>query len=149
PEVKEKSVGLSVLFGDPQALTVLQKTVRDTKAPAATRQFALQALVQKKNAELVPLLQSLIEDRDMRGPAIRGLAAYSEVSTPRVILEKYATYTDDEKQDAVNTLASRPAYALALLEAMEKGPVPRSDVSAFTARQLQGLKDKQVNERLT
>jgi putative heme-binding domain-containing protein len=54
----------------------------------------------------------------------------------------------DEKQAALGTLASRPAYALALLDAIEEKRVPRGDVSAFTARQLQDLKDKRVTERL-
>src|SRR5262249_46271700 len=53
PEVKEKSVALSVLFGDAQALAMLQKTTRDISAPAAARQFALQALVQKKDPALI------------------------------------------------------------------------------------------------
>jgi putative heme-binding domain-containing protein len=46
-------------------------------------------------------------------------------------------------------LASRPGYALALLDAIDKGQVPRTDVSAFTVRQMQALKDKAVNERIT
>jgi putative heme-binding domain-containing protein len=53
-----------------------------------------------------------------------------------------------EKQDAIATLSSRPTYALALLDAIDQKKIPRDDVSVFTARQLQDLKDKQVNERL-
>src|SRR5262249_13599173 len=45
--------------------------------------------------------------------------------------------------------ASRPGYALALLDAVEKGQVPRRDVSAFTVRQLLGLNNNQVGERIT
>src|SRR5262249_51690610 len=57
--------------------------------------------------------------------------------------------TEAEKADAVGTLASRPVYALALLDAMEKGQVPRRDLSAFSARQLLALNDKALTERLT
>ena len=49
------------------------------------------------------------------------------------ILTRYAKFTAEEKADAVATLGSRPAYALALLDAMEKKQVPTSDVSAFQA----------------
>src|SRR5262249_456980 len=44
--------------------------------------------------------------------------------------------------------ASRPTYALALPEAVEKGPVPRRDIPAYTARQIQALKNKEVSARL-
>jgi putative heme-binding domain-containing protein len=37
---------------------------------------------------------------------------------------------------------------MALLDAMEKGIVPRRDLSPFTARQLLGFKDKKLTERL-
>jgi putative heme-binding domain-containing protein len=56
--------------------------------------------------------------------------------------------SDQEKADTVATLSSRPEYALALLEAMDKGRVPRRDLSAFTARQLLALKDPRLTERL-
>ena len=39
-------------------------------------------------------------------------------------------------------------YALSLLDAIEKGQVPRHDLSAFTIRQMQALKDPAVNERV-
>jgi putative heme-binding domain-containing protein len=48
----------------------------------------------------------------------------------------------------VQTLAARPDWALALLHSIEKGQVPRSDVSVFVARQMQGLKNQQVGELL-
>ena len=81
--------------------------------------------------------------------ALRGLASYSDPATPALILEHYATLTDAEKADAIATLASRPAYALALLDAMEKGRVPRRDMSAFTVRQLLAFNDKKLTDRLT
>src|SRR5262249_20159128 len=45
-------------------------------------------------------------------------------------------------------LASRPAYARALLTAVEQGRVGRRDISAFTARQLLALRDRQVEALL-
>ena len=56
--------------------------------------------------------------------------------------------TAEEKQDAIATLASRKEYALELLKAVEKKSVPRTDVSAYIARQLNSLGDKQVTDRL-
>jgi putative heme-binding domain-containing protein len=53
-----------------------------------------------------------------------------------------------EKADAIGTLASRPAFALALLDAMEKKQVATADLSAFLARQMVAFGDKKVTARL-
>ena len=42
-------------------------------------------------------------------------AAYDDPKTPALILERYKSLSDEEKADAVHTLASRPAFALALV----------------------------------
>jgi putative membrane-bound dehydrogenase-like protein len=148
PEVREQALFLGVVFGDAHGLAVARETVMDTAAPVGFRTQALQALVYKKNTDLVPLLQGLIADRALRRAALRGLAAFSDEGTPAAILRRYASFTDDEKADAIQTLASRPSYALMLLAAIERGQVPRRDVSAFTVRQLLGLNHKAVSDKL-
>ncbi|HTU93476.1 MAG TPA: c-type cytochrome [Gemmataceae bacterium] len=148
-EIREKVLQLSVIFGDPQALAMLRKTAADPKAEATARRNALQTLVEKRPPDLLPLLRKLIGDRVVRSTVLRGLASYSDPQIPQFILEHYASFSDAEKADAVATLASRPAYALALLDAMERGRVPRRDLSAFTVRQLLAFKDKKLTERLT
>jgi putative heme-binding domain-containing protein len=148
-EIREKVLQLSVLFGDPQALAALRKTAADPKAATSARRSALQTLVEKRPPDLLPLLRKLLTDRALRGSALRGLASYRDAGTPALIFDRYASFTDAEKADALATLASRPAYALALLDAMEKGRVPRRDLSAFTVRQLLAFKDKTLTDRLT
>jgi putative membrane-bound dehydrogenase-like protein len=147
-EVRERVMALGALFGDARALASLRKTVTDPAAPMATRQSAMQALLPTRRPELLPLLQGLLADPTLRGPALRGLAAYNDQATPKVILARYASFTDEEKADAVQTLASRPAYALALLDAVEAGQVPRRDLSAFTVRQMLGHKHTGLTGRL-
>jgi putative membrane-bound dehydrogenase-like protein len=148
-EVRDQALLLAVLFDDPQALASLRKLATDGNATAAARQNALQALIRKKSPDLVPLLQGLLADRAVRDAALRGLASYGDESTPGAILRQYPSLSEEEKADAIHTLASRPAYAHALLDAIEQGTIARQDVSAFTVRQLQGLNDKKINEKLT
>lgn len=148
-EIREKVLQLSVLFDDPQALAALRQTAADPKSEAMARRSALQTLIEKRPPDLLPLLRKFIGDRAVRGLALRGLASYSDPQIPQFILEHYPTLSDAEKADAIATLASRPAYALALLDAMEKERVPRRDLSAFTVRQLLAFKDKKLSERLT
>jgi putative heme-binding domain-containing protein len=147
-EVRDKAMLLAVVFDDPQAIAALRKLLLDSGAALAARQSALQALIYQKNPDLAPVLHTLLTDRTLRGAAIRGLAAFNHASTPEILLRHYASLTEDEKADAIHTLTARPAYALALLDAVERGQVPRRDLSAFTVRQMQALKNKPLNEKL-
>lgn len=144
PEVRQKALLLSVIFGDVSARTKLGRLVSDaTEAPAA-RQQALQALVQAKAEGLVALLQSLLRDRVLRAVALRALAAFDEASTAEVILDHYPQLTAEEKAGAINTLVSRTRWAIALLEAVQAGRVPARDLSPFAVRQIQALKDPRL-----
>jgi putative membrane-bound dehydrogenase-like protein len=147
-EVGEASHLLGLVFDDPRALDHLRKVVVDSSAPVVQRGAALHALVGRGTPGLVPVLFKLLDEAPMRGPALRALAAYDDDGVPATILRRYPSLAAAEKQDALATLASRPRYALALLEALDKKRLPRSDVSAFTARQLQDLRDKKVTDRL-
>jgi putative membrane-bound dehydrogenase-like protein len=146
--VRERAMILAVTFGDEKAIAAMQKTVVDPAVDAAARTTALRVLLRRGSPDLLPTLQQLVSDKNLRPQAIRGLATFNDPGTPALLLKAYPSLTDTEKEDAVQTLASRPAWALELLDTIEKGTVPRRDVSAFVARQMQGLKDKRVAERL-
>jgi putative heme-binding domain-containing protein len=146
--VRDRALGLAVLFNDPQALAALDRTLLDTGAASGDRHRALQLLLTKQKADLLPRLRGLLGDAVVRGAVIRALAAFDDGGTPALLLKQYASFTDAEKADAVATLASRAGHARALLDAVDRGTIPRRDVSAFTLRQLAGLKDRDLNERI-
>ncbi len=146
--VRELAEVIALHFGDPRAVAALRKRAADPSAPADARRQAVQLLVGHKVPGLAPLLRGLLGDQAVRGVALRGLAAYPDPETPAALLKRYAGFTPEEKADAVQTLASRPAFALALLDAVENGTVPKSAITAFTARQIQALRDKTVSDRL-
>jgi putative heme-binding domain-containing protein len=149
-EVRQQALHLSVLFGDRTALTTLRQLVGDRSASATDRSDALQTLLARKDGELLASLQTLVtEAGPLRGPALRGLAAYGDPATPGLVLRHYKALSDEEKADAIGTLTSRPTYALALLEAVETGRVPRKDLSAYTIRQMLAFKDKALAEKIT
>lgn len=147
-EVRRRVSQLSLIFGNEQALTDLKRIAACSKAEAGERGFALQTLLDRGDRELFALVKSLLDDPDLSRQALRGLARFDDKSTPELILSRYARLSPDAREDAIGTLTSRPTYALALLEAIEGKKVPRSDVSAFWARQMMALKDTTVNKRL-
>jgi putative membrane-bound dehydrogenase-like protein len=147
-QVRDSAMFLAVLFDDRDAVAALAALLKDRSAATALRTKALQALLHQRRADLVPSLQELLGEKALRGAALRALAAFDDPATPGLVLRLYPQLTEEEKSDAIQTLASRSSYALALLDSVEKGQVPRRDIGAFTVRQIQGLKNKQVNDRL-
>jgi putative heme-binding domain-containing protein len=147
-QVRDKAQSLALIFGDPQAYALVRKTMLDAAAEAGSRRRAIELLVQNNTPQMAPALRALLADKAVRGAALRGLAAYDDAMTPAAILRHYNSLAPVEKTDAVQTLASRPAYATALLDAIEQEKIPSGDVSAFVARQLQGFGDAQLDQRI-
>ncbi|MCS6864234.1 MAG: c-type cytochrome [Gemmataceae bacterium] len=139
---------LSVIFGDTAVMAELHKRITDTNLPVEERQFAIELLTPKKLPDLAKTLHGLLDDPALRRTALRALAAVPDAGTPAAILKAYPHFRAEEKRTAVETLASRPSFALELLNAIERGTVPRTDLPVATARQLLAFNDQQLAARL-
>jgi putative membrane-bound dehydrogenase-like protein len=148
PEVRERTIALAVQFGDERAFTLLRKIVPDRALPVKEREAALKTLLFQQKPDLTPILHDLLSDEALRGPAIRGLAAFDDAETPKLLVKHYAKWNADQKADAIQTLSSRGNYALALLDAIDAKTIPRGDINSYTIRQLQSLKAPGVAEKL-
>ena len=146
--VREHAEALAIIFDDPQVLATMRARVLSTKTPAAERLSALAILIDKRPTDFAPTLQTLLTDDALRRVALRGLAAYADPQTAKLILAKYDQWTADEKQDALATLTSRRDYALALVTAVEEKRVPRTDLLPVLVRQLHALQDQALSARV-
>jgi putative membrane-bound dehydrogenase-like protein len=147
-DVRKQLDELGLLFGDEKALAFLRDRTADVSKSAEDRIRAVSLLSARKTSRFDADLRRLLADPAVRAAAIRGLANFADDATPAAILGIYAKLTPEEKADAVQTLSSRATYAAALLAAMEKGTVPKGDITAFTARQIVALKDKSLADKL-
>lgn len=147
--VREKVAALSVTFGSAKALEFERKTLADTSAGPGSRQAALEALLSVRDPGLATTLQGLLSDPQLRGRALRGLAEYDDASTPGAIIGSYASLDPAEKKDALSTLASRPAFAKPLLDAVGAGKIPAHDVSADIVRLLRNLHEPSIDQEVT
>jgi putative heme-binding domain-containing protein len=147
-EVRAQVQSLSLTFGSPGAVTALKKTLMDKSAQLSARRTAYESLMSAKDPDMAPLLQNLLTDPDMQGSSLRGLAAYDDSKTPSAILDVYKSLNDAHKRDALNTLASRVAFAKPLLVAVGSDAVSKKDLTAEIVRQLRSLKDPQLDEQI-
>lgn len=147
-QIRQEVTLLSLLFGDAQAVRVVHEIATDRAADPAQRSAALETLVQSRQPDLAPVLARLLDEPPMSGAALRAMAAYADERTPYIILGHYAKLPEADKRDAIMTLSARPAWAAALLDAIEQGTVPKQDLTAFNVRQIANLNDPQVNAKL-
>jgi putative membrane-bound dehydrogenase-like protein len=147
--IRQQAEYIAVKFGDQRVLPQLRATLINRKLPLERRKLALDSLLAAKDAELPALLHGLLDDSALRSDAINALAAFDHKDTPTILLKHYPDLSPTDKQAAIATLSSRVSYVLALLDAIERKQIPRTDLSTFTVRSLARLENEQVNARLT
>jgi len=147
-DILEQTLLLALDLGEARAIETLRRITADRGNPLGMRTRALTALVERRVPGLAHALYGQLEDPSLRGPAIRALAAYNDSTTPHEILKRYPSLTEPERDDAIATLSARPAWGLALLDAVGNKVVPRRDLNTTIARQLLALGDEKVRTRL-
>ncbi len=148
-QVRQISRDLSVVFGDGRALDELQRIAAGNGAELSARRAAIQTLVAARDTSVVPLLQKLLTDRDLGIDAIRGLAAFDDPSTPKLLIGNFgAFHREPTRREAITTLTSRPASVRALLAAVTEGQIGRDHVSPFQLRQMQLLNDSEIDREI-
>ena len=149
PEIKALAQQIAAVFGDAQSLDLLRAITEDKKAGLVSRQNALHSLLDARFEKIVPLLQKLVRDLDMRADALRALGRFDDPQTPLLILQLYPSFSVTEKADALSTLAARPASAQALFTALKNNGVPKSDLTTPIVNALQSHNIPGTEEWLT
>ena len=148
PDVRQQATALALVFGDPDAVAALHKKIVDRTAPADERRQDIAALAQAKDPQLGADLLSLLDDPAVRTESIEALPSCDVPQTPGALLQRFTSFDAVQQHDAIDVLATRPEWAVALLDAAGDGRIPRAELSAFTIRQLATLNDQAVNERM-
>ena len=99
------------------------------------------ALADVEDTELVTLLHDMMLDAELRAVALGSLSAYDHPETPSVILRHYGSFSPGEKGIAIETRASRPAYARHLVAAVQDGHIAVEEVPVHIARHLREFND--------
>lgn len=147
-QISTLAQSLGLTFGSQKALDALRKAALDAKAEIGVRRAAVQSLLSVRDSEAPAILQKLLKTEELRGEALRGLAAYDDPAGAAAILAVYPQLSNAEKRDALNTLASRAAFAKPLLMAVDEKKVSSKDLTAEVVRQLRNLKNPEVDQLL-
>ncbi|MEZ0275063.1 MAG: PVC-type heme-binding CxxCH protein, partial [Roseimicrobium sp.] len=138
---------LSALFGDANAIKAFREELANTSATPQKREAALRVLLQVRDAASAKPSQQIITGpaSPLRRKAIQALAGLPDEGNAPAIISAYPSLSNEEKSDAISVLASTKEGAVALLKAVDGKTVARDALTPFLIRQLQSLKDKNVD----
>lgn len=137
--VRELSVRLSQIFGDPEAIKKSLETLQDRSAKPSERRAALRSLLTQRNRDASTSLESLLDEPTLRLDAIRGYASVENAVAPSILLARYKAFSPEHRRAVIETLATRRPYANALLAAVEEETISRDDIPVHVARSLKNL----------
>ena len=144
--VRAHAQALSVIFGGGAAMDEMRARLADANAPLDQRRQALDALVAQRDAgALDALLQLIKQSGPLREPALSGLAGYDDARVAKEVTAGFGGFDSNERRAAVQTLLARPVGAKAFLAAIDAGSIPKAEMTAPVARQLDGLKDPDIS----
>lgn len=146
--LRERVRDLSVLFGDGRALEVVKRVVLDKNAELDARKTALQTLVDARAPGLRQLCEQLMGEQFLNSVAARGLAGFDDPAVGEKLAGSYRRFHPSERGQLLSMLVTRPIFAQALLDEVAEGRIPRTDISAFHARQMRSLNDETLNKRV-
>ena len=147
-EIQRQASHLGLLLNHQASVQSLQQTALDRESPFEARENALRALAEQGTPGQEQIFLALLHDKHLGSAALRGLATYDLEDIPHSVLKLFPRFDASTKSTAIDLLASRPVFALALLDAVESGVVNRAEISVVTARQINSLKNDVVRQRL-
>jgi putative heme-binding domain-containing protein len=122
------------------------QTAGNPQAPAAARAQAAQLLALTTYAEAGPKLLPLLDasDEPLKLAAISALARFPAPEVGPELVKRWPAYSPRDRSEVLAALTTRPERALALLKAVEAGPVKPAELPAAAVKSLVTSKDKAV-----
>jgi len=140
---------LSTVFGGGRPMEELIPIVKDVEGDASARRNAFASLTRTTSPELFLVVRGLINDKVLGTSARSALAAYDDPSVPKALINAWPVRSEEQQAATVATLATRPSYASALLDAVKSGKVPLSLITPYQARAIRSLNDEGLTKKLT
>jgi putative membrane-bound dehydrogenase-like protein len=148
PAVVRLAERIGAAFGDRSRFPILRTTLANQSASEDARKHAFEVLTHAQDTESLPTFIALLDDKSFGSTVIPKLARYDSPDIPKALIDRFARYTPAQRATALNVLTARPAYALALLDAVAGNKIARDQLSAFHVRQLTQLNNPEVEKRV-
>jgi len=113
------------------------------------RRAALETLIEAKPDDLRQICERLLRVRFLNATAVKGLALFDDPAIGQQLARSYNSFHPVERPAVIEALVTRPGFAAALLDQIEAGRIPSTELSAAQARQIRSFGDEQLTQRLS
>lgn len=134
--VAKLAMQISQRFGETDATQKYIALIKNNKSSIDQRKEAINYLAAGKKLELKNEIPTLFNQLPLRMDVISAIANFNEDNLGTLLISNYRTLTVPEKRRTIETLSSRPKYGWQLTQALKNQTIPKSDIPAYTARQL-------------
>jgi putative membrane-bound dehydrogenase-like protein len=139
---------LSIVFGEGMEHGEVVRFVLDPRQTAESRRQAIRSLTAAQAEGLSAVLERLLDDPAVAEEAVRGLAEIDLPQFAPLLIERYPRMDGPGKDAAVEVLATLPGTAALLLDAVDRGTVPRTEVDPYVLREMQLADDERLAKRV-
>lgn len=145
----KSSLSLRLRRRDPAAMDEALDRLNNPATAIPEKVELVKTLVEIRAAGLRSVLLALLRDQPVpvRQAALSGLGREEEPSLAAVVLRLIPGASPELRSSALTFLVSRPAWSLALLDAMSRGEVQSRSIPAEVAERLRRSPDATVRQR--
>lgn len=147
-DVRHAAELVAARLGDARVFPPMRQVLLDPDASPAHREHALDVVALDGAPESARALLAAVDDWGLRRRALRALGKFDNPEIARRLVEGLGRWEADARNVALETLASRPRSAVALLEAVAARRVPREVLRGPVARQIARLEDARATTLL-
>jgi putative heme-binding domain-containing protein len=143
------SVALEVRRGEAKAVDEAIGVITDPSASLERRQQLLELLGEVKHSKVLPVLLKLVADPGetaLHKEALTALQQYDEPAIGVEVAAQFTHFTNDTRAAALTLLASRPAWALQLLRAVDAGQIRPEMVQEDALQKIRAYRDAPIAE---
>ncbi len=137
---------------DVKALDEASRLLLDPQEQPARRTWALRAVLASRDAAAIEAAAAILKSPEASGDLVRdvlaGLGKLDSPAVPAAVLGALEGMPLALKSQAADLLTQRPAWAEALLDAVESKRIERASLSLNQARRILSLKDEGLSKRV-
>ncbi|MCS1409202.1 MAG: hypothetical protein M2R45_02382 [Verrucomicrobia subdivision 3 bacterium] len=138
-------VKFALRLGIREGKRAAREFVNDERQLLSEREDLIRSLSQLRDAESLPLLVRIFQGDEnpesLRLVSLNGLRRYSDEGIPPVLLSASQSLQGDLRKTALSVMAGRPSWAVQLLQAVDRGKLPREAVAYENLLLMQRSKD--------
>jgi putative heme-binding domain-containing protein len=147
-----ESVILGLRRGEPGATAEALRVVADSRAPTDQRLRYIEILGEVKQSQSQSVLLTILatdQDKPLHPAALTALEKFEDPAIAHEIIERFTSLDEASRAAALNLLASRPAWALQLLEAVDAGRIEASVVTPDAVQKIKSYSNRHIAQLLS